>query len=78
MILFIGAYHAVIQESRKRCVSFPWNALNVPLSEIRVMSAIRANKPGEQARGPTMNRTCPANGAARYAMRQDGEFYARP
>jgi hypothetical protein len=51
-----------------------WNALNLPLNEIRVLSAIRANKPG----GSTMNRTCPANRAARYAMRQDGEFYARP
>jgi hypothetical protein len=43
------------------------------LDRIRVMSAIRANKPG----GPTMNRTCSATKVARYAMRQDGGFYAR-
>ena len=43
------------------------------IDRIRIMSAIRANKP----RGPTMNRTCRATTAARYTMRQDGGFYAR-
>jgi len=53
---------------------FPWMGRSQPaLSEIRVMSAFRANKYAD----PAMNRTCSATKVARHALRQDGGFYAR-